>query len=141
MATIDFKILTPEEEVYGEAIDSLTIDTQSGPITVLPNHVPLVSVLAPGEMIIKKGDEEIAMAVLGGFLEVQQGSKVIVLADSAERAEDIDLAKAEEAKKRAEELAKQKLSKDDQDYARVAAALERELAKIRVAKKHKNRAG
>ena len=140
MATIDFKILTPEKVAHEDAIDALTIDTQDGPITVLPNHVPLVSVLKPGEMVVKKGDDEVVMAVLGGFLEVQKGSKVIVLADSAERAEDIDLEKAEEAKKRAEELAKEKLSQDDQDYARVAAALEKELAKIRVARKHKNRA-
>jgi len=142
MAQIAFKIITPEKVVYEDTIDALTIDTKDGEITVLPDHMPLVSVLKSGAMQIRKGGEAISMAVLGGFLEVRKGSEVVVLADSAERAEEIDIAKAEEARQRAEDLMRQKVARqDDVEYARVAAALEKELARLRVARRHRAHGG
>jgi len=141
MSTINFKIVTPEKEVYAEKIDQVTIDTKEGEITVLPHHMPLISILRPGEMRIVKDGKEMSMAVLGGFLEIKKDSEVIILADSAERAEDIDLEKAEEARKRAEELKKQKIVTSDMDYARVSAMLEKELARIKVARRHHKRRG
>src|SRR3990167_11168581 len=141
MSTINFKIVTPENEVYAEKIDQVTIDTKEGEITVLPHHMPLISILRPGEMRIVKDGKEMSMAVLGGFLEIKKDSEVIILADSAERAEDIDLEKAEEARKRAEELKKQKIVTSDMDYARVSAMLEKELARIKVARRHHKRRG
>src|SRR5665648_417690 len=99
---IKFKIVTPEKTVYEDSVDQVTLPTQEGEITVLPNHIPLISVLRAGELVAKKGGEEIAMAVSGGMVEVRK-NEITILADTAERAEEIDLARAEEAKQKAEE--------------------------------------
>ena len=90
--------------------------------------------------MLRKGKEENYVYVSGGFIEFNN-NELIVLADAAERAEEIDLKIAEEAKKRAEEIKKQKITLDDTEYARVAAAIERETARIRVAKKHFTKRG
>lgn len=138
---ITFKIITPEKIMFEEKIDFVTMDTRSGVITILPEHIPLVSILKPGEMLVHKDGEVIPLVAMGGFVEVRKNSEVIVLADSAQRAEEIDIKKAEEAKERAEKLAKEKATMNDVEYARVAASLERELARLRVARKyHHNKA-
>lgn len=137
---IKFKIVTPEKTVLESEIDQLTIPTQEGEITVLPDHIPLISVLAPGELVAKKGGEETAMAVSGGMIEVRK-NEITVLADTAERAEEIDLARAEEGKARAEKLKDEKIRMDETEYAAVAALLERNLARIKVARKHLTRRG
>jgi len=138
--TIKFKIVTPERTVYESEIDQVTLPAQEGEITVLPNHIPLISVLTSGELVAKKDGEEIAMAVSGGMVEVQK-NEITILADTAERAEEIDLARAEEAKKLAEKLKEEKIRMDETEYAAVAALMERNLARIRVAKKHLTRHG
>jgi len=135
MSLIKFKIVTPERTVYDDEIDQLTLPTQEGEITVLPNHIPLISVLAPGELVAKKGDEDVAMAVSGGMVEVQK-NEITVLADTAERAEEIDIKRAEEARARAEKLKEEKIRMDETEYAAAAALLERNLARIKVARKH-----
>lgn len=137
MNQIHFEIVTPEKVAYQDRIDAVTIDTTDGEITILPRHTPLVSVLRPGEMRLKKGDEEIFMAVSGGFVEVQQDSKVIIIADAVERAEEIDQQKAEEARKRAEEILAQKTTATE--VADAQAALARSLAQLKVAKRRKTR--
>ncbi len=137
---IKFKIVTPEKTVYEDSIDQLTLPTAEGEITVLPNHIPLISVLAPGELVAKAGGEEIAMAVSGGMAEVQK-NEITILADTAERAEEIDLARAEEARKRAEKLKEENVRLDETEYATAAAVLEKNLARIRVAKKHLTKRG
>lgn len=134
---LHFEIITPERVVYQDAIDAVTLSTQSGEITILPNHTPLVSVLKPGEMVLKKGNDEVLVAVAGGFVQVEPGSKVIILADAAERAEDIDELAAEEARARAEELKSQKLS--EEEYATTEASLLHALARLKVVQKHKTR--
>jgi F-type H+-transporting ATPase subunit epsilon len=139
--TIKFKIVTPEKTVYEDSIDQLTLPTMEGEITVLPNHIPIISVLAPGELVAKKDGEEVAMAVSGGMVEVRK-NEITVLADTAERAEEIDLARAEEARQKAENIKEEKIRMDDVEYAAaVAALLERNLARIRVARKHLTRRG
>ena len=137
---IKFKIVTPERTVYESEIDQLTLPTVEGEITVLPNHIPLISVLAPGELVAKYDGEEVAMAVSGGMIEVQK-NEITILADTAERAEEIDLARAEEARQKAETLKEEKIRMDETEYAAVAALLERNLARIRVARKHLTKRG
>jgi F-type H+-transporting ATPase subunit epsilon len=137
---IKFKIATPERIVFEEEVNQVTLPTQEGEITVLPNHIPLISVLQAGELVAKKDGEEIAMAVSGGMVEVQK-NELTVLADTAERAEEIDLARAEEARRRAEKLKEEKVRADEAEYAAVAATLEKNLARIKVAKKHLTKRG
>lgn len=137
---IKFKIVTPERTVLESEIDQLTLPTQEGEITVLPNHIPLISVLVPGELIAKNGDEETAMAVSGGIVEVRK-NEITILADTAERAEEIDVKRAEEARERAEKLKVERIQTDEAQYATAAAILEKNLARIRVAKKHLTRRG
>jgi F-type H+-transporting ATPase subunit epsilon len=107
---------------------------------VLPNHIPLISVLQPGELVAKAGGEEVAMAVSGGMVEVRR-NEITILADTAERAEEIDLKRAEEARARAEQLKKEKIRADETEYATAAAIFEKNLARIRVARKHLTRRG
>jgi F-type H+-transporting ATPase subunit epsilon len=134
---INFKIATPERVVYKDEVDAITLPTQSGEITILPNHLPLISVLKPGEIVIKKGNEILAIAVSGGFIEVLS-MKVVVLADTAERSEEIDVARAEAAVKRAQTLREEKLT-DSREFAKVAALIEKEMARVKVGRKFRQR--
>ncbi len=134
---IKFKIVTLERVVYEDEIDCLTAPTESGEITVLPRHAPLVSVLKPGELKIKKGGHEILMAVSTGFLEIRNNSRVYALADTAQRAEDIDIEATKAAKARAEELLKKKQDRTDVDFAKIQAIINRETAKLKVANKYR----
>ena len=138
---ITFEIATPERIVYKEQVDSLTLPTKDGEITVLPNHIPLVAVLVPGVAVVRKGGKESYMAVSGGFIEVQPGNRVVVLADTAERAEELTEAAIEKARADAESALKEKRNMDDETFAAAAAGLERELARLRVARRHRSHAG
>lgn len=135
---LKFKIVTPEKVIYENEIFQVTIPTMSGEITILPNHIPLVSVLSGGELKIKDKDGEHNMAISGGFLEVRGNNEIVILADHAERVADIDTVKAEEAKKRAEEQMKNIKNAQDVDYARLQAVIDRELNKLKIAKKYRN---
>ncbi len=135
---IHFKIVTPEKIIYQNEILQVSIPTMSGEITVLPNHIPLVSVLKAGELRIKDKDGEHNMAVSGGFLEVRGNNEIVILADHAERVADIDIAKAEEARKRAEEQMKNIKNVQDVDYTKLQAIIDREVNKMKVAKKYRN---
>lgn len=136
---INFKIITPEKTVYEDSVEQVTLPVADGEVTILPNHRSYIAALKAGEMMLKKNGEEIHLAVAGGFLEFNKNN-LTVLADRAERAEEIDLQRAEAARKRAEELKKEKIT-DSAEYARVAALLEKEMARIRVARKHHTRKG
>jgi F-type H+-transporting ATPase subunit epsilon len=133
-----FKIVTPEKVIYENEISQVSIPTMNGEITILPNHIPLVSVLKAGELKIKDKDGEHSMAVSGGFLEVRGNNEIVILADHAERVADIDLQKVEEARQRAEEQMKKIQNVQDVDYARLQAVIDRETNKMRVAKKYRN---
>ncbi len=137
---IKFKIVTPEGTVFEDRITQATLPTASGQITILPNHRSYIASLNPGELMLKKNGEEILLSLSGGFVEFHN-NELIVLADTAERAEEIDLKRAEEARKKAEELKDKMISMDESSYARVAAAIEKEAARIRVARKHFTRRG
>lgn len=137
---IKFKIVTPEKTVFEEEVDQATLPVTNGEITILPSHRPYIASLKAGEIMVKIGGKEIDLAVSGGFIEFNQ-NVLVVLADTAERAEEIDVTRAEDARKRAEELKKEKITMDDGEYARVAAAIEKELARIKVGRKHHTRRG
>ena len=135
---IKFEIATPEKVVLKEEILQLTVPTQEGELTILPKHSPLVAVLKPGVMELRKLNGEIEIiSVSGGFVEVLL-NKIIILADTAERAEEIDIERAEEAKRRAEESLKDLRSVDASQFAQLAAQIEKELARVRSAKKWKD---
>lgn len=138
---LQFEIATPERIVYKETVDSLTLPTKDGEITILPNHIPLVSVLVPGAITVRKKGEEQYMAVSGGFIEVQPGNRVVVLADTAERAEELTVAAIEKSRADAELVLKEKRTMDDETFAAAAAGLERELARLKVARRHRSRGG
>jgi len=139
--TFHFQIATPERVVFSaEAVESVTLPTQMGEITVLAEHIPLVANLVPGEIKVVVGGADVTMAVSGGFINVQPG-KVVVLADTAEHAEEINIERAEQARERAGELMRQQRTAETTDYTALAARLEKELARVKVARKHRERKG
>lgn len=139
MSVINLKIITPERIVFEGEIDQATLPVSDGEVTILPKHRSYIASLKIGEIMIKNGSEENSIAVAGGFLEFAD-DKLVVLADEAERAEEIDIAKAEEARARAEDL-KNRVLQDETEYARVVAALELEMSKIKIAKKYLTKRG
>ena len=132
-----FEITTPERVVYKDDIDELVVPTPNGEIGILANHVPLVSLISAGEIRIKKGGEVVHMATSGGFVEVRP-DKVVLLADTAERAEEIDEKRAEEARQRVEKLLKEKRV-DAKEFTALSANIERQLARLKVAKRRRHR--
>jgi len=136
--SIQFNIVTPERKVYSNEVLEVTIPTGAGEITVLPNHIPLVSTVVTGELRVKLIDGSIhSFAVSSGILEVQPSSKVVVLADRSELATEIDLDRAKEAYKRAEKAMKSVHNKTDVDYARFEALMNKELNRVHIAKRWK----
>jgi F-type H+-transporting ATPase subunit epsilon len=117
-------------------VDSLTLPTTTGEITVLSHHIPLVSNLAPGEIRYKIGDKQEFFVVSGGVIEVGKNNNVAVLADTAEFGHEIDIQRAEEARERAKQVMSESY-KDEKAQADAAAELEKNLARIRVAHKHR----
>lgn len=138
MAHLNLQLITPERTVISETVSSLTCPTEEGQITILPNHAPLVANLVSGELIAKNGGEDRYVYVAGGFIEVRKDNQIVILADAAEHHFEIDIARAEEAKKQAEEiLEKQHLA--DEEYATAAWMLQKNLARINIARKHSHR--
>ena len=127
--TIKLEIVTPDGVVSLEDVDMVTLPAVDGQIGVLPMHVPLMTQMVPGEMIVRKGGQERSLAVGEGFVEITN-DHVAILTDLAVAAENIDEAKAEEARQRAEARLREKLAADE--VAAVNAALARALAQLRV---------
>lgn len=138
MPKLKFEIVTAERMVYSDDVDVVIAPGVEGQLGILPNHASLLTMLQPGELVVRKEGEETEMFVSGGFLEVMQ-NRVTLLADVAERAEEIDIARAEEAKRRAEEQIKQ--APPEVDLAVAEAALRRALARIKIADRRKKRPG
>ncbi|MDP2731320.1 MAG: F0F1 ATP synthase subunit epsilon [Dehalococcoidales bacterium] len=138
MSPVRLDIVTAERLVYSEEVDIIVAPGVMGQLGILPHHTPLMTTLEPGEMRIRKGGEEFSLAISGGFLEVRP-DRVIVLADAAERDEEIDLARAEEAKRRAQETLRQRIPAAD--TAQAEAALRRSLARLKVAERRRRRRG
>ena len=136
MAGIRLDIVTAERQVYSEEVDLVVAPGIDGEMAILPGHAPLMTTLQPGELLIRRGGEEIPLVITGGFLEVRP-ERVTVLADAAERVEEIDAERAEEAKRRAEERLGEKLGAAD--LARPEAALRRSMIRLRVVQKRRRR--
>ena len=129
--TIQLEIVTPERLVINEAVEYIEIPGQTGYLGVLPGHAPLITELAPGELSYRTGNQTKRLAVAWGFAEVLQ-TKVTILAESAEKAEEIDTARAEAAKKKAEaDLEKSGLEGNEE----AEKALQRAQARLDVAGK------
>lgn len=132
---IQFEIVTPEKVVLKEKIHQVTVPTVEGEITVLPKHTPLVAILKPGIIEYKKEDGKIEIsAVSGGFIEVLR-NKIVILADTAERAEDIDLKRAEEARQEAEKSVKNLRQFDQERFTNINAIIAKELARTKAVKR------
>jgi len=138
MNLINFQLVTPERTVLQQELVSLTCPTDMGQITILPNHIPLVANLVPGELHAKTDHDDFYLYVAGGFVEVRAGNEVVILADDAAHHHEIDVSRAEEAKARAEAGMKEQ-HMSSEEYARVAASLQQSLAKLNVARKHAHR--
>lgn len=134
---IKFEIVTPEKVILKENITQITVPTTSGEITILPEHIPLVSILTPGVIDIRRedGSPEI-LSVSGGFIEVLR-DKIVILADTAERAEELDSARVEEARKKAEKTKQEAVIFDKEEFANVRALLAKELARSKAVEKWK----
>jgi F-type H+-transporting ATPase subunit epsilon len=133
------EIVTVERTVLKEdGVDEVIAPGVEGQLAVLPQHAAFMTMLAPGELILKKGGEEIPFAVTGGFFEVLR-DRVVVLADAAERADEIDTARAEEARERAKLALERKETVED--MAAVQASLQRALIRLRVAENRRRRVG
>lgn len=135
--SLHLKIVTPERTVFEDTVDSVTATTQMGEVTILPGHIPLVANLQAGELRVRANGGEQFLVASTGFLEVRVGNEVVVLADTAERAEELELEKIEAAKERARTLLAEKRDIDEVAFADAAALLERELARERVAIRRK----
>ncbi|MBZ4683413.1 MAG: F-type H+-transporting ATPase subunit epsilon [Fusobacteriaceae bacterium] len=130
MATFNLKIITPLKIVLDKEVERVILRTTEGDMGILPNHAPFVAELAIGEMKIKSNSDELKYFVAGGFLEIKDNN-VVILADDAMDAKDIDI---ERAKKEAE-IAKARLAKlkEDRDIAATQKALEASLTKVKIA--------
>jgi F-type H+-transporting ATPase subunit epsilon len=132
-------IVTVERQVYSQDVDMVIAPGIEGQLGILPRHAPLLAALTYGELRVKRGAEEESFAIGGGFMEVQP-DRVIVLADTAERAEEIDLERAEAARRRAEERLKAQ-AENRIDFVRAEAALRRSLIRIKVSETRRRRGG
>ncbi|MCX5992657.1 MAG: F0F1 ATP synthase subunit epsilon [Chloroflexi bacterium] len=138
MPTMKLEIVTAERQVFSGDVTAIIAEGTEGQLTVLPKHAPLITMLAPGELIVRKDGDEQYMVISGGFMEVMQ-DKVIVLADACERSDEIDLERATAAKQRAEERLKGLATEIDQ--SRAEGALRRSIARLRVAEKRRRMPG
>lgn len=138
---IHLKLVTPERKLFDEDIVQITLPIRGGEVTILPDHIPYIGDLHHGEAMVRRvdGSTEV-LSILGGFVELH-GNTLTILADAAERADEIDIARAEAAERRAREIQEQKLDASLEEQERAVAALERAWARLRVARKHQNRSG
>jgi F-type H+-transporting ATPase subunit epsilon len=130
-------VVTAEREVYtDDGVDEVVAPGVQGELTVLPQHAPLLTMIKPGLLRLVKGSDETDVAITGGFLEVK-GDRVTILADAAERAEEIDTVRAEEARRRAERDLEER--EDTEELVAAAAALQRALLRLRAAERRRRR--
>lgn len=131
---LKLSIVTPEGTAFTDEVDMVIIPGAEGKLGILPNHIPVFTRLVPGELAIKKGDEEIPLAVAGGFANILP-DRVIVLTDLAIRAEEINALKAAEAKRKAEQAMREKRS--GKDFAVAEASLRRAIVELQMARKYR----
>ena len=133
---LQLEVVSPERRVFTDEVDMVIVPGRNGQLGILPRHTPLISSLGVGELRIKKGGTEQSLLISGGFVEVRP-DKVIVMADLAEHSDEIDEARAADARKRAE--AELESARDPVDIARVRAALQTALMRERIATRRRTR--
>jgi len=133
-STLKLEIVTPEAKIYSEDVDMVTLPGVEGEMGIYPMHVPLMTQVTAGELVVRQGGQDHFLAIGEGFVEIT-GERVAVMTDMAIRADDIDETKADEARKRAESRLAEKLS--EEESATVHAALAHSLAQLKV--KRRNR--
>ena len=130
---MELEIVTPEKIIFQGEVDELYINTADGAIGILPHHINLFTKLVPGELKLKISGREQYMAITSGFLEVHK-NKVTILADYAVHADEIDVNKAMEARRRAEEILKKRESRmTEQEFAAAEATFKQAIAELKVA--------
>jgi F-type H+-transporting ATPase subunit epsilon len=130
---MQLEIITPEKIIYTGEVDEIVVNTGDGEIAILPHHVNLFTKVMPGELILKINNKDQFLAITGGFLEVDN-NKVTILADYAVRSESIDVEKALEAQKRAEEILRRKKEHiSEEDFAMAQADLRRAILELKIA--------
>lgn len=130
------EIITPEKVIYKDEVDEIVAPTINGKIAILPNHINLLTQVIPGELIIKKGLSQHYLAITGGFLEVNN-NKISIIAEYAVKAQDIEVARAMEAKKRAEKVMSEKST--DNELRVAQAEMIKAILELKVATRHKRR--
>ncbi|HEU5395976.1 MAG TPA: F0F1 ATP synthase subunit epsilon [Verrucomicrobiae bacterium] len=133
--TIKLEIVTPEAKTFSDEVDMVTLTGTEGEMGILPQHMPLMTELVAGEVVAQKGEETIFLAVGDGFVQIT-GDRVSILTDMAIRAENIDEARAEEARRNAEARLAQKVT--DEEAAHLQAALTNASVQLKV-KRHRNK--
>lgn len=136
---LHLEIVTSERTVFSGDVDMVTVPGAGGVMGVLPHHAPVLSTLRPGELRVKIGDEVEEFAIGGGFVDIHD-NHVIILADSAERADEIDIARAEAARNRAEELLKNP-PPNKEDLFKLEAALRRNTVRLNIAARRRTHRG
>ncbi|HEY5043893.1 MAG TPA: ATP synthase F1 subunit epsilon [Verrucomicrobiae bacterium] len=134
MATIKLEIVTPEAKTYSEDVDMVTLTGSEGEMGILPQHMPLMTQLVEGEINVRKGAENIFIAVGDGFVQVT-GERISILTDMAIRAENIDEAAAEQARQKAVSRLHEKLT--DEEAAMIHAALAHVTTQLNIKRRHK----
>ena len=132
---LHLEIVTPERMAYSDEVDMVLVPGVEGEMGILPHHTPLVSLLGLGELKIRKGGQEESFAIAGGFLQVRP-DKVVVMAETASLASEIDLEKAQEARREAQRALESGFH-EGADLARARAAMQQALLHIRVAERHR----
>jgi len=139
MARLTIEIVTAERQVMTDEVDMVIAPAVEGVVGILPRHAPLLTALKPGVMVLKKDGQEEMLAVSGGFLQVSQ-NRVLILADTAERADEVDEQRAEESRARAEQaLVEAKAHPGNVQTEAARAALHRSLARLNVARRRRRR--
>lgn len=136
---LKLKVVTPDKVITDEVVDSISLPTTSGVITILNKHVPLVSTIKAGEMIIRKGGSGVGYSVYKGLVNVRPHVKgiteVVVLLERGEMVDELDAERAEEALKRAQSMLEEKA--DDEDFSLFEGLVEKELNRVKIAKKYR----
>ena len=132
---MQLQIITAEREVFSGEVDTLVAPGLEGQLGILPNHAPLMTILQPGELMVRAGGEESYLALSGGYMEVL-GNQVIILADAAEDVDEIDEARAQEAMERAQQRVSNRES--EAELAQALASLRRAQVRVTVARRRRN---
>lgn len=135
---LKLKIVTPERLILEEMVDQVSLPTTLGEITILPEHIPLITGLTSGDIVAVVAGEHVPMAVVGGFIEIKNNdglTQVAVLADFAEHVSELGEEKIEKAKARAEELKTLMTNKEHVDFEHFEVELERSLTRVKIADK------